>query len=334
MSTRDRVSMPPRLDLSPALLALLASQDGVISSDQLAAHGLDPGAVYRRVRSGRWQRLLPTVILTVSGQPTRRQLVIAAWLWGGPNAAVDGADACVWHGVRGPLPPSHPVHVVTPFGDSARSRDFVVVRRSVAPIDVAGRGAVPYVPAATALVVAARNAASRRDAVSLLATGLQKGAVTFTELRDARESIGDKWCRSVDAALLAVGVGLRSPAEKDAHDLFLSSRILPEPQWNQWLDLGDGGCPICADALWEGAGMINEVLGKKWHAFGEQFESTEARRARIVATGLVVQGCTAIQLRQSKAVVLDKLERTYLLNAGRGMPSGVRLIDPPRPIAC
>jgi hypothetical protein len=132
---------------------------------------------------------------------------------------------------------------------------------------------------------------------------------------------------------MAVGVGLRSPAEKDAHDLIGTSLVLPEPLWNQWLDLGDGGCPICVDALWEDAGMVNEVLGKKHHAWAEQFESTEARRARIVAAGIVAQGCTAIQLRRSKALVLDKLERTYLLNAGRGMPPGVRLIDPSRAIA-
>ena len=326
--------MSRRIELPPALIGLLASQDGVVTSGQLAAHGFDPGAVYRRVKSRRWQRLLPTVILTVSGVPTRRQLVIAAWLWAGPSSAVDGADACVWHRVRGPLSLAHPVHVVAPFGSVVRSTGFVVVRRSLAPIDIGGRGAVPYVPAATALVVAARNAASSRDAVTLLSTGLQKGVVSLSELREARESIGDKWCRGVDAALLTVGVGLRSPAEKDAHDLIVSSLVLPEPRWNQWLDLGDGGCPICADALWEDAGMINEVLGKRHHAWGEQFEDTEARRARIIAAGVVAQGCTAIQLRRQKAAVLDKLERTYLLNAGRGMPPGVQLIDPPRSIAC
>ena len=326
--------MSRSIEVSPALAALLAEQDAVISVEQLARHGFDPGAIYRRVKSGRWQRLLPSVILTVSGQPTRRQLVIAAWLWGGPSAAVDGLDACVWHGVRGPLPPSHPVHIVTPFGNTARSCGFVVVRRSIAAIEIGGRGAVPYVSAATALVVAARNAASSRDAVSLLSRGLQTGAVSVSDLREARENIGDKWCRGVDAALLTVGVGIRSPAEKDAHDLIVSSLILPTPLWNQWLDLGDGGCPICADALWEDAGMINEVLGKRYHAWAEQFESTEARRARLVAAGLVAQGSTAIQLRRHKAVVLEKLERTYLLNAGRGMPSGVRLIDPPKPIAC
>jgi hypothetical protein len=122
---------------------------------------------------------------------------------------------------------------------------------------------------------------------------------------------------------------LRSPAEKTNRDLILTSRVLPEPRWNQWLDLGDGGPWICADALWEDAGMVEEVLGRKWHAWAEQFENTEARRARLVAADLVVQGATPRQLSSSGATVLARLERTYLLNAGRGMPPGVRLIEPP-----
>jgi hypothetical protein len=242
---------------------------------------------------------------------------------------VVGADAAAWHGVLPAQRVSEPVHVVVPFGSPVRSRQFVVIRRSVAEIDIAGHGLVPYVDVATAIVVAARNARSSRDAISLLSRALQQGAVTSGDLRDARERIGDKWCRGVDNALVAVGVGLRSPAEKDAHDVIVSSRVLPLPLWNQWLDLGDGGCPVCADALWEDAGMVNEVIGRRYHAWGEQFESTEARRARMIAAGLVMQGCTALQLKRQAAMVRDNLERTYAQNAGRGMPSGVRLIDPP-----
>ena len=65
--------------------------------------------------------------------------------------------------------------------------------------------------------------------------------MTVDTLRLARESIGDKWCRPVDGALETVGVGVRSPAESDLRKLIRTSPVLPEPQWNVWLDLGDGG---------------------------------------------------------------------------------------------
>ena len=244
----------------PELARLISSQDGVVSVEQLAVNGFDPSAIYRRVRSGQWQRLLPTVILTTSGQPTRRQLIVAAILFGGPGAMVDGSDACVWYGVTPPAHDPRRVHIVVPRDSGARSTKFVVVRRACAEIRIGARGLVPYVDAATALIVAARHARTVSAAIAILSRGLQTQLVEVATLVEAREAIGDKYCRDVDQALLAVGVGLRSPAEKVNHDLILSSRVLPEPLWNQWLDLGDGGPEICADALWEGAGMLEEVL--------------------------------------------------------------------------
>ena len=53
--------------------------------EQLAQQGFDASALYRRIKSAQWKRLLPTVILTSAGQPTRRQLLIGAALWAGPG---------------------------------------------------------------------------------------------------------------------------------------------------------------------------------------------------------------------------------------------------------
>jgi hypothetical protein len=152
-------------------------------------------------------------------------------------------------------------------------------------------------------------------------------------LLDARERIGDKWCRGVDRALIAVGVGVRSPAEKDAADLYARSRVLPAPMWNVWLDLGDGGGRVCVDSLWPDAGMVNEINGKRYHAWADQFEHTEERRARLITAGLVALGCTPAQIRRSGVRVLERLERSYTSNAGRGMPPQVRIVRPPAAIA-
>ena len=313
---------------SPGLVRLLAQQDGVVTSGQLAAEGLDRDVAYRRIKRGDWQRLLPGVILANSGHPSRRQLLVAAVLWGGPGAAVDGADACAWYGIRTASMDLRRVHVVVPWDAPSRTRGFVVVRRASAEIRIGARARVPYVDAPTALIVAARGAQSAASAIDVLSRGLQTGLVTVAQLGEAREAIGDKWCRGVDSALMAVGVGLRSPAEKTNRDLILTSRVLPEPRWNQWLDLHDGGTVLCVDALWDEAALIEEVLGKKWHAWGQRFENTETRRGRLVAAGLAVQGVTPIQLRREAAAVLARLERTYVQNAGRGLPHGIELLAP------
>ena len=315
--------------IGPELAQLIGRQDGLATVDQLAAHGFDRASVYRRVKTRQWRRLLPRVILTASGVPTRRQLLIAAGLWGGPAAVIDGPDACAWYGVKPAGFDARRVHVVVPWDAPARSCGFVVVRRSVAEIRIGTAGRVRYVDAPTAFIVAARGSARVEPAIDVLSRGLQTGLVTTDSLHEARQAIGDKWCRGVDGALISVGVGLRSPAEKTNHDLLVTSRILPVPRWNQWLDLGDGLPEVCADALWEDAGLVEEVLGTRWHSWGLQFESTEKRRARMIAVGLVPAGVTPVQLRRAPAEVLERLERTYALNKGRGMPPRVRLIDPP-----
>lgn len=320
--------MPRTIVVPPAAQVTIAAQDGVVAQSQLAEHGLDRGFVHRRVSAGRWQRLLPGIVLAAGGEPTRRQRLIAAHLWAGAQSAIDAEDACVWYGLRPEWFRPEIVHLVVPATSGARSGDGVVVRRSFAELTIGERGIVPYVDKATAVVAAARSARSTATAIALLSRALQTGLVSVDDLLFAREAIGDKWCHRVDDALLAVGVGVRSTAERDAHALYAGSHILPSPQLNAWLDLGDGGRPVCVDALWESAGMVNEVNGRRYHAFGEQFEQTEARRARLVAAGLIVMGCTPVQVRRYGPAVLERLERTYLASDGRGMPPGVRVLPP------
>lgn len=321
--------MPRVTAISPRLAALIALQDGVVTVEQLVAHGFHRATALRRLREGPWQSLLPGVGLTVSGAPTRRQRLIAAWHWAGPTSAIDGGCACAWYGVDAQTRTPERVHVVVPWPSSVKSRDFVVVRQASAEIVVGSRGAVPYVDAGTALIVAARNARSPRAAIAVLSRGLQMGLVTEAALSTARASIGDKYCRPVDEALVSVGIGARSPAEHDARLLFGTSRILPQMLWNQWLDLGDGGYPVCVDGLIKDAGMVHEVNGRRHHAWDKSFENMHARHERLGAAGLIVVPSTPLRIRRSGAVVLNNLERTYLQHAGRGMPTKVRLIDPP-----
>jgi hypothetical protein len=321
--------MPRTIPHTSGLQALLHSQDGVASVAQLAEHGITRNAIDKRIGRGRWRRVITGVVQTDPGRCSRRQLVIAASLWAGPEAAIDGADALLWYGLDVPLARPSRVHVVVPALSPLRSRGFVVVRRALAQVTVGDRGLVPYVDAGTAAIVAARNERDTRRGIALLARSLQQELVTLDSLQAARDCIGDKWCRPVDGALLAVGVGLRSTAEADLRKLWLTSTVLPEPRWNQWLDLGDGGPLVCVDALLDTAGMAQEVIGRKYHAWGTQYEDTAARKERLQACGLVVTDATPMRIRRAGPALLANVERIYLQYAGRGMPPGVRLVDPP-----
>ena len=321
--------MPRVIEFTPAVQALITRQAGVVAFWQLAQHGIGRSSVQHRLRRGRWQRLRPGVFLTNGGEPTRQQRVIAAQLWAGFEAAVDGASACHHFGLTVKHFDPRWVDLAAPFGSSARSGGGVRVRRTIGEIEAITFGPLRYVPEPIAVLVAARNARTFPEAMATLSDALRTGLVTVAELRAGREMLGDKWCKRLDKALVDIGVGLRSPAESLFRDLALSSRILPEPLWNQWLDLGDGGWPICADGLWKEAAMLHEVNGRAYHAWGEQYEKTSLRSERIVAADLILIQSTPLRLSREGAIVLANLERTYLRNAGRGMPQGVTLIDPP-----
>jgi hypothetical protein len=185
---------------------------------------------------------------------------------------------------------------------------------------------VSYVDLATALVIAARNASSERAAIAVLARGLQSGGVSLAALQLARTNIGDKGCGRLDAALLAVATGVRSPAEHDWARLIRSSRVLPEPLWNVWIDLGDGGPPVCLDALWPDAALAHEVNGRAYHAWGLAFDDMQRRHDRLTASGIVVMHNPPSRFRREGPAALAELERAFIRYAGRGLPPGVRLL--------
>jgi hypothetical protein len=321
--------MPRVNEFTPALNALIARQYGVISWCQLARHGVTRSAVQHRLRRGWWQRIRPGVFLTHSGEPTRIQRVVAAQLWAGDEAAIDAASACHHFGLIVQQFDPRRVDVVAPFGSSARTDRSVRVRRTLGEIEAVTIGAVRYVPEPIAVLVTARNARTYAEAVATLSDALRRGIVTVQELRAGREMLGDKWCKRLDRALVEVGVGIRSAGESLFRGLILTSRVLPEPLWNQWLDLGDGGWPICADGLWKEAAMLHEVNGRAYHAWGEQYEKTSARTERVVTAELVHTQSTPLRLSREGSVILVNLERTYLKNLDRPWPAGVQLIAPP-----
>lgn len=321
--------MPRVNEFTPALQALIARQSGVVAWWQLALHGVTRSAVQHRLRRGWWQRLRRGVFLTHNGEPTRMQLVVAAQLWAGDDAAIDGASACHNFGLSVKHFDLSRVDVVAPFGSPVRSDHGVRVRRTIGEIEVVRLGPVRYVPEPIAVLVAARNARTYAAAVATLSDALRQRLVTVQELRAGREMLGDKWCKRLDRALVEVGVGIRSAGESIFRELILTSHVLPEPLWNQWLDLGDGGWPICADGLWKEAAMLHEVNGRAYHAWGEQYERTSARAERVVTAQLVHTQSTPLRLSREGSVVLVNLERTYQHNVGRGMPPHVTLIDPP-----
>ena len=95
----DVGGLPALRELGDAVRAAAVRQDGVATTAQLAAGGIERSVVARRVRDGHWQRAVRGVVVLQSGPPTWRQLARAALLAAGAGAALSHRSAGFVHGL-------------------------------------------------------------------------------------------------------------------------------------------------------------------------------------------------------------------------------------------
>ncbi len=112
--------MHTRQDPSPSLLALAALQGGVLSTAQVAGHGLPKESVARLVRQGHWQRLDRSIYLTAAGEPDWTAQAWAGVLLGGSQARLGGSAAGHLHGLVQEAP--RPITVLVPAEQITRTR--------------------------------------------------------------------------------------------------------------------------------------------------------------------------------------------------------------------
>jgi hypothetical protein len=319
--------MPQRCDIDPRLPGLLVAQDHVLDRAQAQAAGFTQGAIAHRLNTHQWHRLLPGIYLVGSADPSRRQLLIAALLHGGPRSAVDGADACRYHGLRSVAIDESMVHIVVPWGDAARSRGFVVVRRTLYPVVTVDTERVRYVDAATAVVVAARSMKRPRFVLAALSDALQRRIASYDELVRAHVQGPPRGAAAVSRGLAALSTGAHSVTEVDFLLLVDLSSILPTPLCNVLLRLPCGRL-ISPDALFETSAVIHETNGRGAHARADLFEDMQERHDALTAAGFTVLHNSPRRLLTAPREALAQVERCHQRYDGRGLPHGVTIVEP------
>lgn len=242
------------------LEAVLAAQAGVLSAAQ--AHLYIPKASLHRLTraNGRWQRLLPGVIVTHNGHPSRPEKLHAALLYGGQRAAISHATSGELHGMKGY--PDVLVHILVPHTQSLPSRAFVLVHRSRNAPDVVGdvhplkqprRVRLPR-----ALVEMARSAKSLDDARGPMAAAVQQGLVRPDDVRRVLLRVGPlRHQVQLLAALDDIELGAHSGLELQFLRL-IRAYALPLPMLQQRVDAG-GLRKL--DATWPMYGVWVEIDG-------------------------------------------------------------------------
>jgi hypothetical protein len=277
-------------------------QHGAISRSQALGLGISVRSLQHRIRpGGPWQRLLPGVYLTFTGQPTALQLETAAMLYAGADSFVTGPAALRFHEIR--CPAAHAVDVLIPAGRQRANCAYVVPHRTRRmPVKWVQDRATRYVLPSRAVADTVRGLRSESDARAIVASAVQQRRCTVdhlaAELRDGHHA-GGALLRSV---LAEVADGIRSSPEGDLRRLIVTAG-LPKPLFNPRLYLGADFLAV-PDAWWPQASVAVEVDSREWHLSPEDWERTMRRDRRMRAAGINVLHVSPRQLREEPGQVL------------------------------
>ncbi len=245
-------------------LELLGEQDAVLSRWQALEAGMTRSAWEHRIRTGRWQLVLPGVAAAHSGDVTWRQRAWAATVYAGEGAALSG-DAAVHLAAqagdrsRAEAPPER-IDVAVPANCKVSRRAFFVPHRCSA-LDVLRHPArrPSQLRVAPAVLHSAAWAKTARAAEWRLAAPVQSRLVRVSDLRSALSLLPrlHRWAlmRSV---LVDAELGAHAGTELDFLAL-LRRHGLPLPDRMQRRLRSNGLYYL--DCWWQGRRVAVEIDG-------------------------------------------------------------------------
>lgn len=298
--------------------------NGVLTHTQLKELGLSSSTITRWIGPrGRWQRLLPGVVLAHRGTPTRHELLLGALAFAGHGAVVTGSDALRAHGA--PAPVDRRVRVLVPMARQRKSFDYVQVERTRRMPAGLIRNGIPYAPVSRAAVDACRGEVRLDDVREVMAGIVQRGKCPVTELR--REVLGAARQRTALSrmVLLEVSAGIRSVAEAKAREV-MRRLGLPTPLWNVRLIRADGSTICTPDAYWPHVAAALEIDSLAWHLSPASYRRTKRRERLLTETGIMVISFTPTEILQDPEAFAAEL-RTFLAQAARRpLPAGITAV--------
>ncbi|MGL5864425.1 MAG: hypothetical protein ACRCYX_00955 [Dermatophilaceae bacterium] len=306
-------------EFSPEALDLLARQDGVAARTQLLGRGITEDAL--RWNAGRgWRVLLPSVYLIGGRETTERRRQVAALLWAGAAGVLGGPTAARWHGITSADPHGR-VHVVVPSPQRSRRAGFAEIRRSqLIDHQTVTRGPVRVCSAARAAVDAAAAARTPDTRSAILIEAVQRRLATVDEVAEWVHRLRPRDAFRVRAALDDAAVGAWSVPEAALLALVSTSTRLPAPWANPGLTAAGAALTI-PDVWFDDVAMAVMVHSHRYHANGDDFDSTIEADGDLTAAGVIVVGVTPHRIAHDPAAVLRRIERTYLTASARPRPA-------------
>jgi len=253
----------------PGFEDVLADHDGVLSTST-ALKFMTEDQLRWRVTSGRWQKPARGVVVAQSGPLTDRQLLRAALLRAGPQAALAGLTAARLDGLRGfndggPLAETT-IHLLAPAGYKRRTPPpglavathytRVLTDEDVHPLRQPRR-----IRIARSLVDAAAWMPTDRAAMAVLAAGAQQRLVRPDDLREVTNRIETLQRRKlIKETISDIAGGSQALSELDFTQQVIKAFRLPEPT-RQAARRDSRGRRRWTDVMWDDYKIAVEIDG-------------------------------------------------------------------------
>lgn len=282
----------------PRWLRLAEAQNGMVHRRQLHRLGLGSHYVDAQLSARRWQEVSSVVLCTSTGPLTRRQLMWAGVLHAGAYSALGGLTALERHGLERWHRDEITVlvqksHNLEPIGGVR----FVETRRPISLL-TSSLPLPTWRVEPTALLWAGYQPVMR-SAYGLLSACVQQGLTTpdrldgwITRMRPLRRA------KPFRRFLGDLAAGTQSAAERDVLTM-CDSFLIPRPV-RQTARRDSAGRLRFTDAEWrlpDGRVVALEVDGG-FHMRVEHWSADIERERQLVATGVTVIRCTALELRE------------------------------------
>ena len=256
--------IPP--DNRPSWQVVLTEQHGMVSFEQLRSYNHSKADVAANLEAGRWQRVLPRVYATFTGELPRAARLHAALLYGGRHTVLSHHTAAEAWGLV-PIT-DRPVEITVPYTSSAISQPpLVIVHRSRAIRHIAVGTNPPRTRMTDTILDLAVSQPTSQQAIATLVDLVGRSSVPLQSMHDCVQVRPPfRYRQAVLRGLALVGGGLMSTLEVEYQEEVEDEHGLPH---------GDRQTPFEVDGktLWEdvtydnhGAQVTVRLDGRTSHA--------------------------------------------------------------------
>ncbi|MDQ2875964.1 MAG: endonuclease domain-containing protein [Actinomycetota bacterium] len=311
---------------TPAWLALLELQSGVVSRGQALSHGLDDDMIENRLRSGRWRAVQWGVYATFSGRLSRESVLWAAVLRAGPGAALSHQTAAELLGLTDDR--SDVIHLTVPLGRHPEPIPGAVVHRS-GRIGAATHPAQlpPRTRVEETTIDLTQLAARFDDAFNWLCLAIGGRLTTTARLRAALEARPKvRWRPGLTIALAEAGSGVHSILEaRYVHNVEVPHGLPAAIRQARTAQI-----PLSryADNFYEKARLVVEMDGRVAHGIAQRRADTRRDNAHAAA-GIVTLRYGWADVTERPCAVAQQVAEVM---ARRGAPVSLHPCSPDCPI--